>query len=322
MAADGYRLHMRPPPSPAALTVVGSINMDLVARVPRIPRTGQTVLGTTLQRHHGGKGANQAVAAARLGAHVQFFGAVGNDPWASELVKGMREEGVQLSGLVRVTGASGCALINVDDEGHNAISVLPGANQHTPLPPADWRAKALLLQMEIPMATNLAWAQAAQAQGQPVVLNAAPLAPLPLALLQAVTVLVVNEGEWSALAKATAADAALAAAVQALPWRVVTCGAAGVWARSGVGPTGADAGRGGGSAGHISHTLELPGHAVQVVDTTGAGDTFCGALAASLAAGHGMGLALDRANRAAALACTAPGARGGMPRPDQLEALA
>ena len=140
------------------ILVVGSINMDLVARVPHIAAPGQTVLGHGFARHHGGKGANQAVAAARLGAVVAFRGALGNDAFGDELLAGLLAQGIDVGGVQRVDEPSGCALISVSDEGENAISVLPGANAFAPLPRPIWFAHWLLLQLEIPLPTCLAWA--------------------------------------------------------------------------------------------------------------------------------------------------------------------
>jgi ribokinase len=283
------------------ITVAGSINMDLVARVPHIPRPGQTVLGGHFARHHGGKGANQAVAAARLGVAVQFFGAVGADAFGDELVDGLRGEGVDVAGIARCAEvASGCALISVDDTGENAIAVLPGANALAPLPPAGWRAQLLVLQLEVPMDVNVAWALAAKAAGVPVLLNAAPMAELPSELLAAVDMLVVNQGELAALVGEV--PDALAAAAALGPQRiVVTLGAQG------------------GRAWDHGRVLAWPAHAVEAVDSTGAGDTFVGALAAALTQGQAFEAALQLANVAAALACTAPGARGGMPSLAALE---
>ena len=291
------------------IAVAGSVNMDLVARVPRIAAPGQTVLGHGFAQFHGGKGANQAVAAARLGANVQFFGAVGRDAFGDALQLGLRDEGIATKGLGRVDAPSGCALISVSDDGENAIAVLPGANALAPLPPHDWPGDVasdvvssasiswLLLQLEVPLATCLAWAQAASARGVRVMLNAAPMMALPASLLECVDTLVVNEGELAALVGAVAdIDTALAAAAGLGPQRVVvTLGAAGCRA--------VDA----------DSLLHVAGTKVEVVDTTGAGDTFVGALAAGLDAGLTFDLALQRANVAAALSCAVVGARGGMP---------
>ena len=285
----------------STIVVVGSLNLDLVGRAPKIPAPGETVLGHELTRHHGGKGGNQAVAAARLGARVRFVGAVGRDAAGDELVAGLVAEGIDTAGVVRAEGASGAALITVSDAGENAITVLPGANRAVPLPlplPAAQMlsgAKALLLQLEIPLATNLAWAGAARAARVPVLLNAAPASRQEArALLPSVDLLLVNEGELAALG---GQEAALGP-----PVVVTTLGAAGcrVW--------------------HRGRTVAVPGHAVAVVDSTGAGDTFAGALAAALAAGRALVPALTEANAAAALSCRRAGARGGMPGRAELDA--
>ena len=279
------------------IVVAGSLNLDLVGHAPRIPQAGETVLGSVLERSQGGKGGNQAVAAARLGAAVHFFGAVGRDAAGDELLAGLAAEGIDVAGVQRVAAPSGHALITVSAAGENAITVLPGANQAAPLPPAGALAGAswLLLQLEIPLATNLAWAQAARAAGVRVLLNAAPADTRARALLGAVDLLLVNEGELVLLG----GDAAALGA----PIVVTTLGARGcrAWRREGL--------------------LERPARAVQVVDTTGAGDTFAGALAAALAAGRDPGRALDEVSAAAALACTQRGARAGMPGRAQLDAV-
>jgi len=278
------------------IVVAGSLNLDLAGHAPRIPQAGETVLGSVLERSQGGKGGNQAVAAARLGAAVRFFGAVGRDVAGDELLAGLAAEGIDVAGVQRVAAPSGHALITVSAAGENAITVLSGANQEAPLPPAGALAGAswLLLQLEIPLATNLAWVQAARAAGVRVLLNAAPADTRARALLGAVDLLLVNEGELAQLG----GDAAALGA----PIVVTTLGARGcrAWRREGL--------------------LERPARAVQVVDTTGAGDTFAGALAAALAAGRDLGSALDEATAAAGLACTRRGARAGMPTRAQLDA--
>jgi len=278
------------------LAVVGSLNLDLVARVPHIPAPGETVLGTALSRHQGGKGGNQAVAAARLGVPVRFFGAAGDDAFGDELALGLQREGIDGAGLLRVPGPSGCALIHVADDGENAISVMPGANLHAPAPPPHWPAdlRMLLMQLEVPLPTVVAWAEVAAAAGVPVLLNAAPMQALPSALLQRLDTLVVNETEFAALG---------AEAAGLGPRRiVVTLGARGA------------------RAWHEGCWIEQPAHAVQVADSTGAGDTFVGALAAGLWQGRSFAEAMHRAGVAGALACTRLGAREGMPRAAELEA--
>jgi ribokinase len=271
------------------VVVTGSLNLDLVGRAPRIPRPGETVLGGDLQRHHGGKGGNQAVAAARLGAAVRFFGAVGRDAAGDEMIAALAAEGIDARGVARVDAASGSALITVSETGENAITVLPGANRHVPLPAegALHGAGLLLLQAEIPLETNRAWAEAARTRRVPVLFNAAPAEGGLGTLLPFVDLLLVNEGELAALG---GHEAALGP-----PTVVVTLGALGC------------------RAWHRGQSFALPGHAVAVVDTTGAGDSFAGALAAALAHGAAIGPALEQANAAAALACTRAGARDGMP---------
>jgi ribokinase len=314
----------------AVVVVVGSLNLDLVGRAPRIPAPGETVLGDSLQRFHGGKGGNQAVAAARLGARVRFIGAVGEDAAGAELVAGLTAEGIDSAGVQRVAGASGCALITVAASGENAITVLPGANLRVAAPEPEPAAAApmaaalaapiaasiaalrgaalLVLQLEIPLAVNQAWARAARALGVPVLLNAAPMEAAARELLADVSLLVVNEGELAALVGAQGAEGALEDQLQ----RAAQCGPAEVVVTLGAQGSAAL------SQGHISRA---PGRAVQVVDTTGAGDTFVGALATALAAGQSLQQALPWANAAAALSCMQAGARGGMPGAAAVRAL-
>ncbi|MBL8324429.1 MAG: ribokinase [Rubrivivax sp.] len=279
------------------LVVAGSLNLDLVGRAPRIPGPGETVLGSQLQRHHGGKGGNQAVAAARLGAAVRCFGAVGRDAAGDELRAALAAEGIDVTGIARVEGPSGTALITVSEAGENAITVLPGANLAVAPPPAGALrgARALLLQQEIPPAVNVAWAQAARAAGVPVLLNAAPAdAAAAAALMPWVDLLLVNAVELAQLGGSEAATGA--------PVVVTTLGAAGcrLWQRG-------------------QPVVELAGHPVAVVDATGAGDTFAGALAAAWGGGRLLAAAVAEANLAAALACRRAGARGGMPTRAELD---
>ena len=289
------------------IVVAGSLNIDLVGRVPRLPVWGETLMGDSFASHHGGKGGNQAVAAARLGAPVAMAAAVGQDGFGAELRRALAEEGLDLGHLVQQPGASGCALIHLGPDGANAISVLPGANRQAPLPPTPWPTawRLLVLQLEIPLPTVQAWAQAARQAGATVLLNAAPMpeagATALAELLPLVDLLVLNEGELQAL-RGAATDDLDALARRGPSTVVVTLGARGC------------------KAWHQGQRLSLPGRAVEVVDTTGAGDTFVGALACGLWQGLPMAAALQRANAAAALSCTQPGARGGMPRLAQLDA--
>jgi ribokinase len=282
------------------IAVLGALNLDLVAHLPRLPRPGETVLGHSLARHAGGKGGNQAVAAARLGAPVRFYGAVGQDAEGEELIAGLAREGIDTRQVLRVARPTGCALVQVADDGENCIAVLPGANDLAPQPPPAWPQELvrLMLQLELPLPTVMAWAAAAAQAGVPVLLNAAPATALPAELLRGLDCLLVNEPEGRALIEGD-----IAALATLGPRRViVTLGARGAlaWAEG-------------------RRLQQLP-HDVWMTDSTGAGDTFAGALAAALWQGRPFDEALRRAGVAAALACTRRGARVGMPTELELEA--
>ncbi len=279
------------------MLVVGSVNADLVVAVPSLPGPGETVLGGRFERHGGGKGANQAVAAARAGARVTFVGAVGRDDLGEEAVALLAAEGIDVAGLAACDAATGVALIVVDAAGENQIAVAPGANAHVSVAAA--RAAAgrlaaddvLLLNLELRDEVLMAAALATRAR---VVLNPAPARPLPDALLDRGPVLTPNAGE----ARALTGEDDPAAAARALFDRtgapvLVTVGADGVVQHDADGPA------------------RVPAPRVEVVDTTGAGDTFSGVLAAALAAGVPIRAAAERACAAAAHATTVPGAREG-----------
>ncbi|HUR15065.1 MAG TPA: ribokinase [Mycobacteriales bacterium] len=269
--------------------VVGSTNVDLVLGVPALPAPGETVLSDRdARREPGGKGGNQAVALARLGAQVRFVSAVGNDPegWWSRAQ--LAEAGVDVTDVATVEAPTGVAVVMVDTAGENCIVVSPGANAHV-APPEQLDADVLLLSLEVPLATAAAAAATARRLAVPVVLNAAPAQPLPATLLADVDVLVVNESEWADLGN------------PAVPAVVVTRGARGCVV----------------VAGH--RTWELAAVPVEdVVDTTGAGDCFAAALAWGVAQGFGLDDAARFASRAAALSVTAPGARAGLPTHDEV----
>ena len=186
--------------------VFGSVNLDLVARVARIPAPGETIAGRTLATLPGGKGANQALAARAAGAAVALYGAVGADAFADAALANLRAAGVDLTGVATVGAPTGVALINVADDGENAITVVPGANAlaRADAVPDDRLARGvtLLMQLEVPAAEVAALAARAHARGASVVLNAAPAVPLPDAILSALAVLVVNESEAAAYASA------------------------------------------------------------------------------------------------------------------------
>jgi ribokinase len=287
------------------ILIAGSANLDFVVRASHIPAPGETVLGRDFQTFPGGKGANQAVACARAGGvPTAMLLALGNDAFAVPLLESLTQAGVQLH-TVRVPNAStGTAFICVSDDGENAITVAPGAN-HGLLPqhlPSLHGVSHLLMQLETPLPTVLAYARAAKAQGVQVVLNAAP-APTPGTallpeLLALVDVLIVNQGELAALTSATATLTEQLAQLP-VPCVVVTLGGAGCMARM---------------TGHnTAQQITQPIYKVHVVDTTGAGDTFCGVLVAALSQGTDMPTALQRASAAGALACTKMGAQSSIP---------
>lgn len=298
------------------VVVVGSLNLDLVVRAPRLPAPGETVPGGVFATFRGGKGANQAVAAARMGAAVRMVGRVGDDAFGATLREGLTAEGIDVRG-VRVTAnvASGVALITVDDAGQNTIVIAPGANGA--LTPADVEesrpllsgAKLLLLQLEVPVESVHAAARLARARGLSVLLDPAPAAPLPDGLLALTDALLPNEVEAAALTGIAIADLEAAAAAAAVLRRrgagrvLVKLGARGVWADLG------------------DRAFHVPGIAVRTVDTTAAGDAFAGALAAALAAGSSWETAVVRANAAAALSTTRAGAQASMPSRDDVESF-
>jgi ribokinase len=279
--------------------VVGSVNLDLVARVSRLPSPGETVLGGGYAEYAGGKGLNQAVAAARAGAQVAFVGAVGDDEAGGRLLAVMAGDGIDVAGVARVAGPTGRALIGVADTGENAIIVAPGANLAvTPdrvvaMPPA----AVVLVQLEVPVATVAAALAAARAAGAITVLNPAPAQPLDATVLAHCDIVVPNEHEVGLLGGPLALLGFGATAV------VVTKGAEGVELYS--------------SAGMVA----LPAFVVEAIDTTAAGDAFCGALCARLAAGDGLDAALRFAMAAGALSTTTPGAVPSLPSAAAVRAL-
>ncbi len=280
------------------ITVFGSINFDLVFRGPRLPGPGETVLADALALEPGGKGANQAVAAARDGAAVAMAGAVGSDALAGAAMAGLEASGVDLSRVARVAGATGAASVVVDAAGRNQIVVGPGANAAARADQVeDARLGAgctVLLQMEVPAHEVAALIR--RGRGARFVLNLAPAGTLPLEVLRAVDVLVVNEPEAAWLAGALGSGAEARELQGVVGGRVVRT----------LGDRGAEwAERGGGGV--------VPAHAVEVVDTVAAGDCFTGVLAAGLQRGLGMEAALRRASAAAGLCCMRAGSQGSIP---------
>lgn len=296
------------------VVVVGSLNLDLVARTPRLPGPGETVRGSDFAEVPGGKGLNQAVAAARAGARVAMIGAVGDDAAGATLRSVATGDGIDAQGIAEVAGTpTGRALIAVDDAAENAIVVVPGANAHvqlTELPDA----RVVLAQMEVDPAVVAEAFRRGRAVGAVTVLNPAPAEHVPVELLALSDIVVPNEHELAVLG---GRDALAAAGVRTL---VVTLGARGAEVYELPGPddvTDGDEGAGGGAAG-VRH---VDAFAVEPVDTTGAGDAFCGGLAARLAAGDGLDDALVFAAANGALAATRPGAVPSLPRADRTNAL-
>ncbi|MGW0932099.1 ribokinase [Streptomyces sp. NPDC002644] len=292
----------------ADVVVLGSANMDLVAYVAKAPQRGETVAGREFRTAPGGKGANQAVAAARAGAAVAMVGAVGNDTFGLRLRSALEASGVLTDRLRTAEVPSGTAHIVVDDEGGNAIVVVPGANaQVTALDPRDEevisRADLLLLQLEIPPDAVLAGARVARAHGTRTVLTPAPVQPLPSELLDHVDLLLPNEHEAAALTGVADPHRAALALLERVPEVVVTLGEAGsLWAARG------------------SEPVLVPSPRVRAVDTTGAGDTFAGALAVALTERRPMPEALRWAAAAASLSVQRPGASASMPYRSEIEA--
>ncbi|GAA4588854.1 ribokinase [Planotetraspora phitsanulokensis] len=287
------------------ISVFGSANMDLVAYTARAPRRGETVAGRAFATIPGGKGANQATAAARAGADVAFFGAVGDDAFGPVMRRGLESAGVDVRGLRTVPGSSGIAQIVVDDDGSNSIIVIPGANGSVTGASAEdleviGRSDALLLQLELPIAAVVATARAARA---PVVLTPSPVRELPRELLDAVALIVPNEHEARAITGRADPEEALDALLERVPEAVVTLGSEGALYGS----------RGG-------ERLRVPAVPVRAVDTTAAGDTFVGALCVARAEGRSNAEALRFAATAAALSVQREGASTSMPTRAEIDA--
>ena len=298
------------------LLVFGSINLDIAFSTQRLPGIGETVLGHHYLVSPGGKGANQAHAARLHGAQVMLVGAVGQDAFAAPALEKLTTSGIDLSGVQRLDAPTGCAGIVVDSRGENSIVVAPGANlalraSHASAATVS-RARGLLLQMETDAHENMLLAARARAAGcNLIVLNNAPAQSLKPELARLLDVLIVNESELAETARAAQLPAGdPAEQVRALAQRfdliaVVTQGAEGVLASA-----------------HGADVTHVPSFVVPVTDTTGAGDTFCGVLAAALMEALPLSEALVIANAAAALSCTHTGAQLAQPRRADTLALA
>ncbi|MCC6468263.1 MAG: ribokinase [Alphaproteobacteria bacterium] len=298
------------------VVVFGSINLDLVLRVPSLPRSGETILGKDVEMVPGGKGANQALAAKRAGRGlVRLVGCVGDDSFAEPALSLLAAGAVDLSRVARVPGPTGLATVAVAPDGQNQIVVSPGANRtlDPAMAPDEWfdAETLLLMQMETDLTASETLARRAAARGATIMLNAAPAAAIPPSLLGLVDLVVMNEHE----APVVAAAAGLPSGTPVMAARylaagrqlavVVTLGDAGAIAFHG-------------EHGWLVPTLRLKPEAV--VDTTGAGDAFVGALAAGLAGGLGLEGALAGASVAGALACIKRGAQPSMPESEEIAA--
>ena len=295
------------------IVVLGSINVDLIAGVQRLPHAGETLAGHSFSSSPGGKGANQALAARRAGARVALYGAVGRDAFAEPALALLRVDGVDVEAVRSVDTATGVAMIHIDVHGENAITVVAGANARATAGQVAQEAlgasTTVVMQLEIPQAEVAALARRAHASGSRVILNAAPAAELPPDLFHDIDVLVVNEHEAQALADALGMTAKPEAFVVEFHARfdadaIVSLGSQGLVAFSASGP------------------IALATPSVHVVDTVGAGDALVGAIAAALDRSASWIRALKEGVAAGALACTRAGAQPSLPHQHEISRLA
>jgi ribokinase len=300
----------------AKVVVVGSFNMDLVVKAGRRPQTGETFMGEEFGMFIGGKGSNQAIAAARLGADVTMIGRLGTDLFGDTLMAAHAEESICTDYVVRDTEAgTGVASILIDADGDNSIVLVPQANMRLSVEDIERASESiaaadvLLLQLEVPIATSQRAAEIAKSNGATVVLNPAPAQELPDDFLAQVDILTPNAVETESLSGvkvSTATDAERAAKVlldKGLSAVILTLGERGAVLLT------------------PDLTRQVPAYTVEVVDTTAAGDAFCGALATGLARGENLVDAVAFANAAGALAVTVLGAAPSMPTATQVEAF-
>ncbi len=293
------------------ITVFGSTNLDQIGTVSRLPKPGETVAGGTFSMAAGGKGANQALAARRAGADVRHVSGVGSDAFAPLALELLKDDGVDLSAIKTVPGATGIAMIFVDEAGENVIAILPGANAGmTPTDADAALSKAsggvLLVQQEIPQAATERALDLARERGITSILNTAPFLPTTAALAPKASILIANETEFALLTgtEADQLDAAMANWAGAHGQTViVTLGGEGARAVTAEG-----------------QCIAVPALPIKPVDTVGAGDTFCGYLAAGLDSGLPLEAAMQRAAVAASLACLKPGAQPAIPQVDEVVA--
>jgi len=296
------------------IVVVGSLNMDLVVAVPHFPSPGETLIGSDYAQHPGGKGANQAVAAARAGGKVTMVGRLGSDGFAEVLRKQLEQDSIDTSHIVNLPDApTGVAFINVDNSAQNTIIVSSGANAR--LMPEDVNedvfqgAKALILQLEVPLETVFRAAKLARAAGAKVILNVAPAQKLSAEQLALIDVLIVNENEAALLTDlptdqvSQQPEQAAKQLADAVPTVILTLGAAGaLWCEG-------------------AQTGLVSGFAVEAVDTTAAGDAFVGAFAVAYGGGQDVASAVRFANAAGALAATKTGAQPSLAARETIDAF-
>lgn len=297
------------------IVVIGSSNTDMIVKVPKIPAPGETVLGNEFLTVQGGKGANQAVAAARAGGEVTFVACVGNDTFGDEAVASYKKEGINTNYIKRTgDAATGVALINVAASGENSISVAPGANSL--LTPSDIEqldslihsADIILMQMEIPLQTIQKVAEMASVATIPVILNPAPAQKLPKQLLEMISLLTPNEHEAALIAgtegnQSSPQELAEILSGMGVKQSIITLGSNGAYFYND----------------HTSGTVK--GMKVDAIDTTAAGDTFNGYLAVAMASGESIDHAIQIANKAAAISVTRLGAQPSIPRMKEIVAI-
>ncbi len=285
------------------ITVLGSTNLDLIGQVSRIPQPGETVPGGAFSMAAGGKGANQALAARRAGADVRMFCAAGNDSFAGEALNLLKADGVDLSRMKIVPGPTGIAMIFVDGKGENVIAILPGANAAMGVAEAEQalaglgKGDIIMLQQEIGQEATKRALELAKAQGVTSILNTAPFLASTAALAKMASVVISNETEFALMAGEHIPMETLMEewAERNAQTVIVTLGAKGALAAT------------------PDRSLSVPALKVTPLDTVGAGDTFCGYLAAGLDAGLALEAAMRRAAVAASLACLKPGAQPAIP---------
>lgn len=296
------------------ILVIGSCNTDMVISMDHLPLPGETLIGGEFFMNSGGKGANQAVAAARLGGNVSFIAKVGNDPFGKRALEQYRAEGIDVKHILTdPEQPSGVALIMVDAQGENSIAVASGANAHLTTKDINnakeilSRADIVLMQLETPITTVEHAANVAKRSGAKVILNPAPAQPLPESLLQNLYILIANETEAEFISGtqitdmdsvARAADILCDKGVEKV---VITLGSRGAFVKE----------RG--------NYHQIPGLKVKAVDATAAGDTFCGALCVALAEGKNLTEAVTFANRCAAVTVTRMGAQSSLPYRSEIE---